>query len=40
VRMHPYLILDGSQPNLLDPAGSGQVVLKQVFGASRGLLPW
>jgi hypothetical protein len=40
VRMHPYLILDGSQPNFLDPAGSGQVVLKQVFGASRGLLPW
>jgi len=35
----PYLILDGSQPNLLDPAGSGKVVLSQVFGASPGL-PW
>jgi hypothetical protein len=39
VRMVPYLILDGAQPNLLDPAGSGKVVLKQVFGASPGL-PW
>lgn len=39
VRLLPYLILDGSQPNLLDPAGSGKVVLKQVFGASAGL-PW
>jgi poly-gamma-glutamate capsule biosynthesis protein CapA/YwtB (metallophosphatase superfamily) len=35
----PHLILDGSQPNLLDPAGSGKVVLKQVLGASPGL-PW
>ncbi len=39
-RMHPYLILDGSQPNFLDPARSGRVVMDQVFGASRGLLPW
>ena len=39
VGLRPYLILDGSQPNLLDPAGSGKVVLKQVFGASPGL-PW
>ena len=39
VRLLPFLILDGSQPNLLDPAGSGKVVLKQVFGASPGL-PW
>ena len=38
-RLLPYLILDGAQPNLLDPAGSGKVVLKQVFGASPGL-PW
>ena len=38
-RLLPYLILDGAQPNLLDPAGSGNVVLKQVFGASPGL-PW
>jgi poly-gamma-glutamate capsule biosynthesis protein CapA/YwtB (metallophosphatase superfamily) len=39
VRLLPYLILDGSQPNLLDPAGSGKVVLTQVFGASPAL-PW
>jgi Bacterial capsule synthesis protein PGA_cap len=39
LRMDPYLILDVSQPNLLDPAGSGAVVLKQVFGASHWL-PW
>jgi poly-gamma-glutamate capsule biosynthesis protein CapA/YwtB (metallophosphatase superfamily) len=39
VRIQPYLILDGSQPNLLDPAGSGKVVLRQVFGASAAL-PW
>jgi poly-gamma-glutamate capsule biosynthesis protein CapA/YwtB (metallophosphatase superfamily) len=39
MRLVPYLILDGSQPNLLDPAGSGKVVLKQVFGASPAL-PW
>jgi poly-gamma-glutamate capsule biosynthesis protein CapA/YwtB (metallophosphatase superfamily) len=39
VRMDPYLILDVSQPNLLDPAGSGAVVMKQVFGASTQL-PW
>jgi poly-gamma-glutamate capsule biosynthesis protein CapA/YwtB (metallophosphatase superfamily) len=38
-QLRPYLILDGSQPNLLDPAGSGKVVMKQVFGASPGL-PW
>ncbi len=38
--MHPYLILDGSQPNFLDPARSGRVVMDQVYGASRGLLPW
>jgi hypothetical protein len=39
VRMDPYLILDVSQPNLLDPAGSGAVVMKQVYGASHWL-PW
>jgi poly-gamma-glutamate capsule biosynthesis protein CapA/YwtB (metallophosphatase superfamily) len=39
LRLLPYLILDGSQPNLLDPAGTGKVVLKQVFGASPAL-PW
>jgi Bacterial capsule synthesis protein PGA_cap len=38
--MHPHLILDGAQPNLLDPTGSGRVVIGQVFAASKGLLPW
>jgi len=37
VRMDPYLILEASQPNLLDPAGSGAVVLQQVFQASTWL---
>ena len=39
VRLDPYLILEVSQPNLLDPAGSGAVVMRQVFGASTRL-PW
>jgi poly-gamma-glutamate capsule biosynthesis protein CapA/YwtB (metallophosphatase superfamily) len=39
-QMHPYLILDGSQPNVLDPAGSGKTVMDQVFRASGRLLPW
>jgi poly-gamma-glutamate capsule biosynthesis protein CapA/YwtB (metallophosphatase superfamily) len=39
VRMDPYLILDVSQPNLLDPAGAGAVVMKQVFKASTRM-PW
>ncbi len=37
--LHPTLDVNGCQPNLLD-AASGQVVLDQVFGASRGLLSW
>ena len=40
VRMRPHIILDKAQPNLLDPAGDGRVVLGQVYGASKGLLPW
>jgi poly-gamma-glutamate synthesis protein (capsule biosynthesis protein) len=40
VRMRPHIILDGAQPNLLDPAGDGRVVLGQVFSASKGMLPW
>jgi len=40
VRMRPHLILDRSQPNFLDPAADGKVVLGQVFSASKGLLPW
>ncbi len=38
--LRPTLILDGAQPNLLDPAGSGKVVLDRVFSASGELLPW
>ena len=38
--MRPHLILDRSQPNFLDPAGDGAVVMKQVFGASKRTLPW
>jgi poly-gamma-glutamate synthesis protein (capsule biosynthesis protein) len=40
VRMRPHIILDKAQPNFMDPAGSGRVVMGQVFGASRGLLDW
>jgi hypothetical protein len=40
VRMHPTLILDHAQPNLLDPAGDGRVVLGQLYDASKGMLPW
>ena len=39
-RMRPHIILDKSQPNFLDPAGDGRVVLGQVYDASKGLLPW
>lgn len=39
-RMRPHIILDRAQPNFLDPAGDGKVVLGQVFSASKGLLPW
>ncbi len=40
VHMRPHLILDKAQPNFLDPAGSGAVVMGQVFAASKGILPW
>jgi Bacterial capsule synthesis protein PGA_cap len=39
-RMRPHIILDKAQPNFLDPAGDGRVVMGQVFDASRGLLPY
>jgi poly-gamma-glutamate synthesis protein (capsule biosynthesis protein) len=39
-QMRPHIILDKAQPNFLDPAGDGQTVLRQVFGASKGLLDW
>jgi poly-gamma-glutamate synthesis protein (capsule biosynthesis protein) len=38
--MRPHIILDRSQPNFLDPAGDGRVVMGQVYDASRGLLDW
>jgi poly-gamma-glutamate synthesis protein (capsule biosynthesis protein) len=40
IRMRPHIILDRAQPNFLDPAGDGKVVMGQVFGASKGLLDW
>jgi poly-gamma-glutamate synthesis protein (capsule biosynthesis protein) len=40
VRMRPHLILDRAQPNFLDPARDGKVVMGQVYSASKGLLPW
>jgi poly-gamma-glutamate synthesis protein (capsule biosynthesis protein) len=40
VRLRPHIILDKAQPNFLDPAGSGRVVMGQVYTASKGLLPW
>jgi Bacterial capsule synthesis protein PGA_cap len=40
VRIRPHIILDKAQPNFLDPAGDGKVVMGQVFDASKGLLPW
>jgi hypothetical protein len=40
IRMRPHIILDRAQPNFLDPAGDGKVVMDQAFAASKGLLPW
>jgi hypothetical protein len=40
VHIRPHIILDKAQPNFMDPAGSGKVVMGQVFSASKGLLPW
>lgn len=37
--LHPHLVLDYAQPNLMDPMGSGKVVLDQIFKASK-FLPW
>jgi poly-gamma-glutamate synthesis protein (capsule biosynthesis protein) len=39
-RMRPHIILDRAQPNFLDPADDGKVVMNQVYSASKGLLPW
>lgn len=40
VRMRPHVILDKAQPNFMDPAGTGRVVLGQLYDASHKLLPW
>jgi poly-gamma-glutamate synthesis protein (capsule biosynthesis protein) len=40
IRMRPHIILDKAQPNFMDPASHGAVVMNQMFGASSGLLDW
>ncbi len=35
VRLHPYIVLDGAQPNLTDPRTDGAYVLDQIFEVSR-----
>jgi hypothetical protein len=39
-QMRPHIILDRAQPNFLDPAGDGKIVMGQIYSASKGLLPW
>jgi poly-gamma-glutamate synthesis protein (capsule biosynthesis protein) len=39
-RMRPHIILDQAQPNFMDPAGDGKMVMGQIYDASKGLLPW
>ncbi len=39
-RMRPHIILDKAQPNFMDPAGSGKVVMNQIYAASKKVLPW
>ena len=34
------MILDKAQPNFMNPAGTGRVVLGQLYDASKRLLPW
>ncbi|MCI0347390.1 MAG: CapA family protein [Chloroflexi bacterium] len=38
--MRPHIILDKAQPNFMDPAGDGAVVMNQVYAASKDTLPW
>jgi hypothetical protein len=40
MEIHPTIELDRSQPNLLDPARDGRVVLDRVRDASRAFLDW
>lgn len=35
VRLHPYIVMDGAQPNLTNPTTDGAYVQRQVFGVSR-----
>jgi hypothetical protein len=37
VELHPTLILDASQPNLLEPGGGGSALLGEIEAASRRL---
>ena len=37
VELHPTLILDASQPNLLSPGGGGRALLREIEVASRRL---
>jgi hypothetical protein len=39
-RMRPHIILDQAQPNFMDPAGDGKMVMGQIYDASKGMLPW
>jgi hypothetical protein len=38
--LHPTIIVDQAQPNLLDPEGDGQRVIDLVRDGSQGLLPY
>jgi Bacterial capsule synthesis protein PGA_cap len=40
IRMRPHIILDKAQPNFLDPAGDGRIVMGAIYDASEGLLPY
>ena len=40
IDIHPTIELDRSQPNLLDPARDGRVVLERFAGPRRGFLDW
>jgi len=34
-RLHPYVVVQGAQPNLLEPTGEGAFVLNQVWSVSK-----
>ena len=40
IRIRPHLIMAKAQPNFMDPAGSGKVVMDQLWKASAGRLSW